>query len=44
MNFHFISGNLKLSDQNILDQVEKNRVGLDELFRQSFNVNINLKC
>jgi hypothetical protein len=34
MNFNFISGNTKLSDKNILDQVEENRKELNVLNRK----------
>ena len=44
MNFYLISGNFSLSNQNILDQVEKNRLGLDELFRSGLLVNIYFDC
>ena len=44
MDFNFISGNSKLSDQNILDKVEKNRKELDVLNRPGLIVNINFDC
>ena len=44
MNFHFISGNLSLSNQNILDQVEKNQKELDEFIRSGLLVSIYFDC